>query len=280
MSFFEDTTVVDTIEQTIEQVESLEEQEQKKLIKAFRQIRRELQDRLLTVPEGTFTERQLQVTLAQVTAAIEAMKRDLRGQMVESSAIMSERGIGDLINEINKWNSKFSGSIVPLNINRALIATDTKNFLINKHEASIEAYGESLRSQITSNITQAMLLGDTTQRTVGRMVADVGRYFVGEEWRLERIARTELHGIYNFSKMNGMLGVREQTLPDLKKALVHPIDKRTGKDSIALAKENPIVDIDKPFVQRWNGKTRTYMAPPDRPNDRSIMVPYRRVWDK
>lgn len=109
-------------------------------------------------------------------------------------------------------------------------------------------------------------------------MGDVGKFFLGEEWKLTRIVRTEMHGMYNYSKMNGMSELQEQRLPDLMKTLMHPLDKRTGKDSKALAQENPIIPIDEPFKFKWNGKTRTFMAPPDRPNDRAILVPYRESW--
>jgi hypothetical protein len=125
-----------------------------------------------------------------------------------------------------------------------------------------------------------MAMRDTTERTVQRMVSDIGRFFIGEEWKLTRIARTELHHVYNFSKMMGMGEVRDSTLPDLKKALMHPMDNRTAADSKRLAAENPIVDIDEPFRFKWKGEVRVFQAPPDRPNDRSILVPYREQWGR
>jgi hypothetical protein len=279
MAFFEDSTVTETIDKTIKRVERLEEEEQKKLLKVFQRVRRELQDRLLTIPPGTFSEQQANVTLVQVTAAIEAIKRDLRGQMVESSEILANRGISDLVEEIEKFQKEFEGIVQPIPIDRVVVATETNRFLLNKYQASIDAYGEGLRSQITSSIVTGLAARDTTERTVERLVADVGRFFIGEEWKLRRIARTELHNVYNFSKLRGMQTIAQETVPDLKKALVHPIDGRTGEDSMELARKNPVVDIDQPFRFKWKGDTRVFMFPPDRPNDRAIMIPYRKAWD-
>jgi hypothetical protein len=279
MSFFEDTTVTDTVQSTIERVDSLNAKEQRKVLKLFKKVRQDLQDRLLTIPEGTFTEQQLNNTLVQVNAAISAINRDLKTGMVDSSAILAEQGISDMVKEVQKFSKKFEGSIIPLNFDAILRTTNADNFLVNKYQASIDAYTEALRSQITSNIAVSMISGDTTQRTVSKLVSDVGRFFVGEEWKLERIARTELHGVYNFSKQQGMTNVKNSVIPDLKKALFHPMDGRTGQDSIELAKINPVVDIDEPFRFTWKGKTRVFQFPPDRPNDRSIMVPYREKWN-
>ena len=56
------------------------------------------------------------------------------------------------------------------------------------------------------------------------------------------------------------------------------MDKRTGEDSKILARNNPIVPIDEPFVENSTGKELVYMHPPNRPNDRAIMIPYRDSW--
>jgi len=278
--FFEDPTVQDLIENNIAQVESLETKQQKKLLRVFRNVRQKLQDRLLTIPDGTFSEQQLNVTLIQVTAAIEAIKKKLKGEMVSSSEIMAIRGIEDLGREISRFSKKFEGSVQPINMNVAKLASDSQTFLVNKYDASLDAYGEDLRSQITQNIMNAMIMRDSNSRTVSGLVSDVGRFFVGEEWKLNRIVRTEMHNIYNYSKMNAMADVQENTIPDLKKSLMHPMDTRTGKDSIQLARENPVVDINEPFRFNYKGKERVFQFPPDRPNDRAILVPFREAWQK
>lgn len=279
MNFFQDETVQDLVQGNIEKLDSLEEKQAQKLLLSLREVRTQLMDRLMTIPEGTFTEQQLNVTLVQVDAAIKAINSRLKNEMFDMASIFGERGIGDLVKEITRMEKKFTGSVIPLNLDAIALATDTQNFLINKHEASIDAYSADLRSQITGQILNSMIARDSTQRTVSRLVSDVGKFFLGEEWKLTRIVRTEMHGMYNYSKMNGMADLQEEQLPDLMKTLMHPMDKRTGKDSIALAKENPIIPIDEPFVQVWNGKKMVFMAPPNRPNDRAILVPYREGWN-
>ena len=280
MSFFTDPLVEDVIQRNIEKVSGLEESQQRKLLRAFRGIRQELTDRLLIVPEGTFTEQQLNVTLVQVQSAIEAIKRELKGTMAESSEILGLRGIRDLVGEVGRFQNKFEGSVQQLNIDTILIATDAKNFLINKHDASLDAYAADLRASITGQIVNSLAIRDTNQRTVAKLRSDIGRFFLGEEWKLNRIVRTEMHNIYNFAKLKGLQRVQEQTLPDLQKSLMHPLDARTGQDSKILAAANPVVDIDQPFRFTFKGKERIFMFPPDRPNDRSILVPFRKVWDK
>jgi hypothetical protein len=125
-----------------------------------------------------------------------------------------------------------------------------------------------------------MVARDTTERTVSRLVSDIGRFFQGEEWKLRRIVRTELHNVYNYSKMRSMQDLSTEQIPDLKKSLMHPIDDRTGDDSKILANQNPIVDIDEPFRFNYKGNERVFLFPPDRPNDRAILVPFRDDWGR
>lgn len=140
MSFFEDETVQDIVQGNIERLDSLEEKQAQKLLLSLREVRTQLMDRLMTIPEGTFTEQQLNVTLVQVDGAIKSINRRLKNEMFDATTILGERGIGDLAKEITRFNKKFMGSVIPLNLDAIALATDTKNFLINKHEASIDAY--------------------------------------------------------------------------------------------------------------------------------------------
>ena len=81
------------------------------------------------------------------------------------------------------------------------------------------------------------------------------------------------------SKNDGMVEIKKELIPDLKKSLFHPMDNRTAKDSKLAAHLNLVVDIDKPFKYTFNGKERVFFNPPDRPNDRAIITAYRKAWD-
>lgn len=275
MDFFEQVDTIGIVEDHVQRVLRLEESKAKALLRRYKEVRQELRDRLDRFPEGTFTNQQLRGVLVQVDAAIYAMNKGLKDGMGEVSPEVALLGVEDQIDEIQKFEKYFTGAVVPININAQLIADDTDNFLINKYEASINAYSEGIRSMLVTNLTNETLMESSLSSVVRRL----GTFFQGEEWKLLRIARTELHNIYNLGKMNGMLETRDQVLPDLMKTLIHPMDARTGADSKAMAQKNPIVPIDEPFVQYWKGEKRVYMTPPDRPNDRAILVPYRKDWE-
>jgi hypothetical protein len=284
MSFFEEVDSMGLIERHIGAVESLEEDETKKLLSKYKSIRQELRDRLDRLPETSYSAQKLRGVLAQVDGALAAMGDSLKSGISPSIRKMALQSATDLEAEIGKFSKHFTGAAAPVNVDALAVALDTENFLINRFQASIDAYTQQTRQIMTQQITNAII----EEAPLGVITKRMNQYLMLEEWKLLRIGRTELHNVYNLGKMTSMTQVQERYLPDLKKTLIHPMDNRTGEDSKQLARKNPIVDIDKPFEFTYvrklqNGQTRkekrVFMVPPDRPNDRAILVPYRAAWN-
>lgn len=273
-NFFDDVDEMGIVEDHVQGLLKLEDEKAAQILKRYRSVRTELRDRLDSVRADTFTAQQTRGTLAQVQAAIKSLNEKLNEGMADAADDVATTGIEDLISEIQAFSKRFQGAVVPINIRTQEVALDTSNFLLTQYESSISAYGEGLIRQLAGNITQAALM----QMSYGQVVQRLTQFFDGEEWKLHRIVRTELHNIYNLGKINGMTETAKESIPDLQKTLMHPMDQRTGKDSILAAKLRLVADIDEPFRYRWGGKERVFMAPPDRPNDRAILVPYRRAW--
>jgi hypothetical protein len=274
MAFFDDPSVEDLATNHVNEVLSLEEDEAKPIIKSYRRVRHELRDRLDSLPTGSFSAQRVRAIMVQVDAALASMTSDLMDGMKSAGQSAAELGIGHIIDEIDKWNKHFEGAVIPINIDAVKVASNTKNLLINQYESSMDAYSSSLRGRIANGLMDATVQNST----MGEVVQTLSKTFLGEEWKLERIVRTELHNIYNRGKLDGMGDIQEEDLPDLQKTLFHPMDSRTGDDSKRLNRHNPIVNIDDPFIEDSTGKTLVYMAPPNRPNDRAILIPYRKAW--
>lgn len=282
MAFLENEKVQSIAENHVKQVRALEEKEARRVLKLYEQSRQNLRDRLDALPGGTFTAQQTRGTLLQVELAIREMNRILADEMSTAAEDIAGVGIDHLVVELNRFNKEFSGAVVPINLDAAVVASDTSNFLFNRYQTSLEAYGQDLRSTIATEITNAAI----EEVPFGQITRNLSRFFLGEQWKLERIVRTELHNVYNIGKINGMKDLVEDQIPDLMKALYHPMDSRTADDSKQAAVQNPIVPIDEPFRYTYTRQTksgpvreeRVFMAPPDRPNDRSILIPYREAW--
>lgn len=273
--FFQTVDAMGVVENHIQQVLKLEDSEQRIMLRQYSEIRRDLVDRLARARRGTFTDQHLRGVLAQVEGAIAAMNSHLQGAMIQGSKKAALQGVDHLVKEINVFEEKFTGAVTPINLNAALVANDTAQLLVTRYKTNLDAYGTDLMRQISNGLFSAAIGESNYDEVVGA----VGNFFNAEEWKLSRIIRTELHGIYNRGKLRGMQSLVESDQVDLMKTLIHPMDDRTGEDSIYAARKKLIVPISEPFEYKWKGKLRSFMTPPDRPNDRAIMVPYSEDWE-
>lgn len=265
---------------------SLEDAEAQKLEKVYRRVAARLRGRLKNTPRDTFTAQRMRVVLIQVEAALLELEKDSLDFLLRGARSVSEVAAQHTVDEVNEFNDYFKGALAPVNIDTQLIAMEYSQRLFNNYEVSMKTYTAGLRNKIATGIQDMLIEGATQEQMIERMVDNegIGRFFAGEEWRLRRIARTELHGIYGGAKMATLGRVASQE-PDIMKTLFHPIDSRTGEDSEQAHQLKLRVPVSEPFVYTFKTKggksiTRTFMHPPDRPNDRSILIPYHPSWGK
>jgi hypothetical protein len=273
MAFFEDIDNIDVLESHADALFKLEKQESTNILKIFRRVAQKLASRL-TISQDKSAEEAVRFTLLQVNSGIDAIEASLRSDVEFSTEVVANLASKHLGIEMGVFERKFNQNMVPININAVKIASQSKNFLFNTFDASIKAYSQSLRDKIAMGLQDAIVEVVPPEDIIGRMVGFFGR----EEWRLRRIVRTEMHNIYGTAKQFGMEDVQSQYFPDLKKTLYHPMDSRTAEDSIYAHSLNLVADIGEPFRYQWKGKWRVFNTI-DRPNDRSIVIPYRKSWN-
>ncbi len=273
--FFDEVDSTGIVEDHINQILGLEHSESKRILKSYNEVKNDLIERLASLPRGTFTAQHLRGVLAQVEAGIIAMNAELSGQTLAGANKAALLGVDGLLTQMKEFDEKFSGAVTPININASLIASDTSKLLVKRYNTNLDQYGKGLYEEISHGLLTATI-GETTQDEV---VARIASKFGGEEWQLARIVRTELHNVVNLGKIKSMEELQED-IPDLLKTLMHPMDSRTGADSKFAASLKLVEKIEDPFEYTWKKLTRVFMAPPDRPNDRSVIVPYRKEWGK
>lgn len=282
--FFTQVDIEGVVEDHAKQVVNLQEEQAREIAKSYEEVRKELIDRLSKLKANSFTAQHLRVVLAQIDAAIDAVNEKIDHRInagAHKTAVMS---IEQLVKEIRRFDKHFTGVVRPINIDVVKTAINTKEFLMNQYKDSLKAYSSDVKRDIARALTQSAI----AELTYSEVVHKLGQYMHGKEWELHRIARTELHHIYSVAKLNGMKELKKDSVPDLMKALFHPMDTRTGEDSIELADENPILPLTESFEQYYTprlksgkkGKTQHYvfMTPPNRPNDRAILIPFRPEW--
>lgn len=272
MNFFNDIDGLELLEDQAQAVTELEAKEARQILNIYKRVALTLYARMKSFASADKRDA-TRMSYFQVEAAIQAIEASLNKQIPNSMEIVANLATGHLQNELQTFERMASNQLVPININAMRIASKTNNFLINTYKSSIDTYSKDLRDKIGQGLQDSIGENLDWEQTVQNMLG----FFGGEEWRLRRIVRTELHNIYGRAKMFGMEEARSTYFPDLKKTLYNPMDARTGEDSIYLESLKLIVDIDEPFRYKWKGKWRVFFAV-DRPNDRSIVIPYRPSW--
>jgi hypothetical protein len=283
MSFFTDIDAISILERNHMKVEGLELKEARKLQKVYQRAREELRLQLLMVNDNTFTEAKLKTAMLQVEQILNHINHRIKKDTFGIEFIW-ESGVEDSVKEVNTFEKYFTGVSSALPFEEILAATERENYLFNQFQTSIETYNSRLRGRFQQQLTQSLI----QKKTWSQAVWEMEQVFGQEEWTMARIVRTELHNIYNVGKMRGMGQIQKDYIPTLQKTLYHPIDSRTGDDSKQAEAKKLIVNIDEPFRYTYSRKRadgsvvkefREFMTPPDRPNDRAILIPYSVKWD-
>ena len=211
-------------------------------------------------------------TISQINNALNRIYQGTREQMLLAAEDFNKYGHDMAQKEIKTLN-KQAGISTP-SLDRDVTSLKTNNFLINNADASLQTYSVGIRQQVSNALTQAVLQKKTGFEVTGRL----SKFMQIKRYRIQRIVRTEMSRIYNSTKLIAYGEFKKEHFPDLMKRLYHPMDSRTADDSKALKRLDPAVPLDKPFVFTYKGEKRVFMSPPDRPNDRAVMVPFRKSW--
>lgn len=141
---------------------------------------------------------------------------------------------------------------------------------LRQYSQSLQLYGAASVRQIEDELAKTVLLGETWDVARSK-VHQVVKGVVGDrEWMVDRIVNTEVSAAYNGTQLEALLSEHSDADPMLKK-LVAVFDARTGRDSMALHGQTR--KVDEPFFDPYFGVT--YMAPPNRPHDREVVVGWR-----
>lgn len=246
----------------------------------------------------SMTGLQLRSLLAQVRRGQAQIAKVMVGALGEESLKAQRAGLSALLSDIAKLERQFTGAQVALPVAEAArfagVVDTLRTSLMRAHAASMARYGSHLVEQMEGALGQALLTGETGHQATDR----VARVAQVEWWRAARIVRTELSWA---SAATAVAGARESAkeMPDLRLRWSEhvddesyaPLDDRVAVDSIAL--HGQVARPGEPFVMPPSapapdarGETevpaalvgQTWTHPPDRPNDRAVLAPWRPHW--
>ena len=179
-------------------------------------------------------------------------------------AIEIDYSIGSVVSIVNAKKQGVKTNMNPLSLTKKQQQTNVD---------IIETLIKDVNSNIAKQINYVVNKG-ITENWDTKMVSNALKELPIQETyknRFKTIATTESFRIMNTSSYNTAkrLGAKE-------KWIYNVIDRKTGDDSmISHAKygsEDKSIPIDEPFEYDYKGKTRTFMLPPDRSNDRGQVV--------
>lgn len=261
--------------------------------RVYRQARVELETRLAALEAAgrgaTFTAHQMRLVLAQTMVATGKVQAGIAANLESNSRLATTTAGRHLVGMVDSLSKRFGRvtPVIPATEVAALggMLEGVDPMLLRRYRVSAATYGPQAISDVQKGLTQSIIQRETVDQAVNRIRGASG-LFQRQAWRAERIVRTEMSYTYGVGKQRSMERLR-QTVPELRrmqKRLVATFDSRTGDDSKEL--NGQTVDVDKPFV--WvvknskgmpTGKVVHYMQPPNRANDREIVIPWIEGWD-
>lgn len=232
----------------------------------------------------SFTATQLRATLAQVRDVLRTLKPDLKTTITDAAKGTAEQAVSGTVEYLRAAEQRFRGVSAPLALREAemldRVAKGTEASVLRRlmtdpqdpaSQGILDRYGENVVGAFEEQL-QLRFLARKPWAEVRDALVQESPFLQGKpaHWA-ERIVRTEVMGANNRA---GWESIREASreFDDMVKVLSATFDNRTAADSYAV--HGQIRRPSEAFAS-WYG---LFQHPPDRPNDRGVVVPHRLSW--
>lgn len=229
----------------------------------------------------------LRAMLAQVEAVLARTGRGLEANLKDVGKTASEMGASHGIREFKLFTTRFEGTTPVLRIEAPALFSglieDVDSSLLTRYQLQSRTWTPSAIANVERVLTSSSMIGQGTER----VVTDVQAALDTERWKAERIVRTETAYAHGTAKLAAMTETAKELKIKLYKRLIENVsngrglDDRIGDDSLLI--HGQTVPLDKPFTfkKRVRGAWQTvaFMHPPNRPNDRAVVIPWDPEWD-
>lgn len=246
-----------------------------------------------TAGKRTFGAAQARALGMQVRANLILLTQRLERGLGEASLAAQTESVRALARSVASLEKEFTGAAVALPIEQASrfrgVIDKSRTSLLRAHETSMARYGARLVTTMEDTISLSLMTGETGVELANKLrdVADV------EWYQGERIARTEIAWAYNAGHADGIADAARE-MPDLWMRWsehvddfgYEPLDDRVAVDSEAMHGQvapaggtfvmPPANRKGEPTPRALAGKRWSH--PPNRPNDRAVLAPWRPHW--
>lgn len=243
-------------------------------------------------PKDTFTMHQHRFVLAQVKEGQARLAARMAGELGDISREAQKEAVRGLVHDVARLEKEYTGATVELPLEEAArfrgIIDKRRTSLLRMHEGSMARYGARSVKAVEKELSISLMTGETQDDAITRVTAAVE----GEWWQAERIVRTETAWAYNASHKDAIAEAAED-FPDLMmqwEEMVdeegNPYDDRVALDSLAMhgqvAPPGGLFYMP-PTTRRGEEVPESLVGgawefPPNRPNDRAVLSPWRQEW--
>lgn len=240
----------------------------------------------------SFTMHAQRVVMAQLKEGQTIIMGKMAGELDDHAREAQVESLRSLSDDVRQLEGHYTGAAPPLAIDEAArfagVIDKRKTSLMRQHKESMAYYGADIVSKVEEQLALSVLQAETPHAAIDRVleVAD------GEWYQGERIVRTETSWATNATKLDGVQEIIEE-LPDMMIRWTEhvtdefePMDDRVGVDSIAM--HGQVIQPGGYFVMpdaTEDGDEvsdslvgNVWQFPPDRPNDRAVIAPWRQHW--
>jgi hypothetical protein len=270
----------------------------KMLDEANGELTRRLKARIRAGKGDEFTAYQQRVALAQIRNSQAEIISRMHGEISDGTEEAAYEAVRGLVDDLGRLERHFRGAATPIPIEEASqfqgLVDGRRRSILRSTETSLARYGTDVVDGVEKEMSKSLLMGETTGEAIER-VAD---FVDGSMWRAERIVRTEMAGAFNLTHRDAIEAAADEVEDLWMRWSEHvtdddeeAMDDRVGTDSVAMhgqvAKPGDLFTV--PYTAPTpgaDGKTtvsislagQTFDAPPNRPNDRAVLEPWRPEW--
>lgn len=226
---------------------------------------------------GAWSSASAMSILSQLRQALLVVLAAQAGPLFLAAAVsISKSAAARQVALLRALDRRFAGVVRPLNFD-ALIWAERQGERLGRLrlpfvQSASARYSAAVVADVERAITANALLGRPWWEAERLLRKGTSAAIADQQWRVDRIMRTETAAIYNGAMLASMEAEDRPDDPMLKR-LSATFDKVTGVDSVAA--HGQIRRVGEPF-QDIRG--RLYQAPPNRPHDREIVLPHRASW--
>ncbi len=252
------------------------------LEKAERGLERRLK-RLSPGMAGSFTRAQLEASLRQVRVVLRTLLPEMKGVVVDTAKQAAAVAGEGTLKSFRAAEKNFQGITgKPLALDAATVlersVVGTESSVLHRIQADpahpgrpgvMERYAGRVVGQFEDVLQQRLLQSMPWDEARDLLIQQSPFLQEAPAYWAERILRTETAAAHARSTLQAHQEISEQVGGGMVRILCATFDDRTGSDSYAV--HGQVRRVDQPFTW-WEGE---YLAPPNRPNDREVVV----LWD-